>query len=240
MRLRRSIATLLILVIGTTAVWACECYNNIPIDRTVARYADRAVFTARVVVPIGAAWRRGDKRFSEFALAIVNERFWGLPWYWPKVVILEGHYPCDNAVTIGKDHLVSGRKLRYGVVDISGCSRTWPIEFAQVDLRTIKGSHCNGPGGTVIGLVHAGLRQSDERPIPYLNQAVTLYDESNQSKRSLTDKDGIFEFRGLAPGKYGVETSIAGQKKPSRTIATVKEGQCVDASLAIPAAEEGE
>jgi hypothetical protein len=177
MRLRRSIATLLILVIGTTAVWACECYNNIPIDRTV--------------VPIGAAWRRGDKRFSEFALAIVNERFWGLPWYWPKVVILEGHYPCDNAVTIGKDHLVSGRKLRYGVVDISGCSRTWPIEFAQVDLRTIKGSHCNGPGGTVIGLVHAGLRQSDERPIPYLNQAVTLYDESNQSKRSLTDKDGI-------------------------------------------------
>lgn len=91
---------------------------------------------------------------------MVKQRYWGLPWYWPKIVVFDGGFFCDMVLEEGKDYLTAGRSGRYGVLDISGCSRTQTLESAQVDRRTLDGSHCAGPGGTIMGHVYSGTTSS--------------------------------------------------------------------------------
>ncbi|MBI2682976.1 MAG: carboxypeptidase regulatory-like domain-containing protein [Acidobacteriales bacterium] len=238
MSTRTLILLILILIVGPSGLSACECYNQIPIDRSVKNYNEKAVFTARVLQPIGAARTWNGIRFSQFALAIVKERFWGLPWYWPKVVILDGYYPCDQAVVIGEDYLVSGWRERYGMVRISGCSRTAPLARAQVDLRTIKGSRCSAPGGTVIGMLHAQPKDYLESLTPFPRETVTLTSPTGKHESTSTDADGFFEFRHLAPGKYSIGATFAQRKNSSMNTLLVETGQCVDGSLTVPPLEE--
>jgi len=68
------------------------------------------VFTARVVALIGRIYIEDGRRLSSLAMAIVHERYWGLPWYWPKIVLLDGSYPCDMAMLENEEYLVAGRK----------------------------------------------------------------------------------------------------------------------------------
>src|SRR5882724_6817148 len=135
------------------SAWAfgCSCSNGNPIQKTGDRYGERAVFTARVIQLMGRTGTWNGTRQSQQALAVVHERYWGIPWYWPKVVVLDGGFFCNIALADGEEYLVSGRRVRYGVVDVSVCSRTQPLKTAQLDLRTIDGSHCAAPGGTLIG-----------------------------------------------------------------------------------------
>jgi len=129
----------LLLIFSSCLAFGCSCSNNTPIQETNARYRDRAVFTAHVVQLMGRVYNWDGKSLSSQVLAIVKERYWGLPWYWPKVVLLDGSYPCDTAMEAGQDYLVSGRLAHYGVLEVNGCSRTQPLRTAQVDLRTLAG-----------------------------------------------------------------------------------------------------
>jgi len=106
-------------------------------------------------------------------LAIVKERHWGLPWYWPKVVVLDGGFFCNIVLEESRDYLVSGRRTRYGVLHVSACSRTQEMETAQIDLRTLDGSHRSSPGGTVIGHVYR-RQESHPRNLPVPSVAMTL------------------------------------------------------------------
>src|SRR5215471_3891383 len=144
----RIVLTASLFFFSTSLAFGCSCSNSTPIQHSFDRYRDRAVFTAHVVPLMGKVYNWDGRRRSSQVLAIVKERYWGLPWYWPKVVMLDGSYPCDIAMEEGQDYLVSGHRWRYGVLGVNGCSRTQPLEKAQVDLRTLDGSHCVGPGGT--------------------------------------------------------------------------------------------
>src|SRR5450631_4530003 len=105
----------------------CSCSNGTPIQKALERYRDRAVFTAHVVQLMGGVGNLDGKRISGQVLAVVRQRYWGLPSYWPKVVILDGGFFCNIALEEGQDYLVSGWRGRYGVLDVSGCSRTQPL-----------------------------------------------------------------------------------------------------------------
>jgi len=193
---------------SSPAVFACSCSNSTPIQRTSDHYADRAVFTAHVVQLMGRIYNWDGKRLSSQVLAVVKERYWGLPWYWPKIVILDGSYPCDIAMEEGQDYLVSGHRWRYGVLGVNGCSRTQPLSMAQVDLRTLDGSHCAGPGGTVMGRIHRGRDSYRVNPIaPDLE--MTFRDQDGNIYTAQSDDDGIYEVQHLAAGIYTLDSRIS-------------------------------
>ena len=77
------------LLVSVNVAFGCECANGTPIQRTSERYRDRAVFTAHVIQLVGRIYdfKSEPKRMSSQALAVVKDRYWGLPWYWPKAKI---------------------------------------------------------------------------------------------------------------------------------------------------------
>jgi hypothetical protein len=202
----------IVLVACAHPAFGCSCSNDRPIQSTSDWYRDRAVFTAHVIQVVGRIYdfKNEPRRMSSQALAVVKDRYWGLPWYWPKVVLLDGSYPCDIAMAEGEDYLVSGRRVRYGVLDVRGCSRTQLLKSAQIDLRTLGGSHCAGPGGTIIGHV---TRDRDSVPgvlLRFQNRDGRVY-------TAKSDADGIYELSHLPPGPYTLESDLGDHEYASRS-----------------------
>ncbi len=155
---------ILLLALGGLPSAACSCANNTPIQASDTHYRERAVFTARVIQLMGPVYHWGGRRSSSRVLAIVHHRYWGLPWHWPAIVVLDGSYPCDIAMSVDEEYLVSGRRGRYGVLEVNVCSRTQPLASAQVDLRTLDGTRCALPGGAILGRVVQTVNQ-EQRPL---------------------------------------------------------------------------
>jgi hypothetical protein len=196
-----------LLSAGLSSAFGCSCSNSTPIQQTSERYGESAVFSAHVIQLVGRIYnfRSQPKRMSSLALAVVKDRYWGLPWYWPKIVLLDGSYPCDIAMAEGEDYLVSGTRARYGVLKVNGCSRTQPLKSAQIDLRTLDGSHCFGPGGTLIGRVFREKEPISDVRLTFLGQDGTGY-------TARSDSNGIYELRHLPPGPYMLESGISGHQ----------------------------
>jgi len=133
---------------------------------------------------------------------------------------------------IGQEYLVSGRPERYGVLAVNVCSRTRPLKYAQVDLRTLDGSHCAAPGGTIIGHVHKGNNEFQDNPdMP--NVSVTVRDQDGKTYRARTDSDGIYEINHLAPGVYTVDSPVSDSQYASADMVAVVEGQCMEATILL-------
>lgn len=235
--MRARYLTVLALALGFLAprCFGCSCSNDTPIQKSYSRYTSpqRAVFTARVVGFLGKAYKFQGRRAASRALAIVHEKYWGMPWYWPKIVLLDGSYPCDIAMLEGEEYLVQGWKSRYGVVSVSGCSRTQPLRTAQIDRRTLDGSHCLTPGGTMIGHVSA-------QPPIRSAAAVAVRDLKGNTYRSSVDKDGIFELRHLPSGElYAPDSRVDGRRYLSSSywanssipLRSLHEGRCEERNL---------
>lgn len=203
-------AALLVLFVplGLPPAQACECANYTPIQRSARRYAETAVFKARVFRLMGEVSVQDGKRYSNRVLAVVRHRYWGLPWYWPPVVILDGRDVCGRSMREDEEYLVSGIRGRYGVLHVGFCGRTRPLPEAQVDLRTLDGSRCTAPGGTIIGRVF----QSPEgrpRSSPVPNAVLTFRDSHGMRYSAQSDQQGIYEIRHLPPGPYELESRLA-------------------------------
>lgn len=226
---RNVAAIALIAVTSTVMAFACECSNNVPIQSTSERYRQRAVFRAHVFHLVGRTEFWNGKRYGTVALAVVRKQYWGLPWYWPKIVVLSSAGACaDIGFLKGEDYLVSGRRGRYGLLEVSGCSRTQPLNTAQLDLRTIDGSHCSGPGGTMLGYVYDPSRKY--APVP--NMSVTLRDQNGATYATKTDNNGIYEMEHLPAGDYVLESRIAThQYETWRRGLTVVEGECRETAV---------
>jgi hypothetical protein len=189
------------------------------------------VFTAHVIQLVGRIYdfKSEPKRMSSQALAVVKDRYWGLPWYWPKVVRLDGSYPCDIAMAEGEDYLVSGGRERYGVVQVNLCSRTQPLKTAQIDLRTLDGSHCVEPGGgTLIGHVNKG-RDTFRGPTPPAPNVSVTFRNLDGAFTAQSDGDGIYELQHLAPGTYTVDSRFSQNQYASSGTVSVTEGTCREA-----------
>jgi len=230
--MRKLIGVSLIVIFSGICAFACSCGNGDPIQPGDERFRDRAVFTARIVQLVGRPYRFDGVRYSSQALAVVHQRFWGLPWYWPKVVFLDGSYPCDAALRQDEEYLVSGRKGRYGVLLVNLCSRTQPLSTAQLDLRTIDPAYCSETGGTIIGHVYRGNDRLKENP-PYPGAPITVRSQDGDTFTGRADNNGIYELRHLRPGSYSVESLIDGSLYASAYRAFVSEGHCSEVQVLV-------
>ena len=109
----------------------------------------------------------------------------------------------------GEEYLVSAyRGSRYGVFEVVSCGRTQPLKTASVDLRTMDGSICFGPGGTLIGHVSHWTENQRGAP-PVRNATLTFRDFYGKSYTTQSDDEGIYELRHVPPGPYTLEPRIA-------------------------------
>ena len=214
----RGASLALFLVLYAFPAFGCSCANPAPIQASLKHYQDRAVFGARVIQLLGPVYHLHGTRAAERALAIVHRRYWGLPWYWPAIVLLNGSGQCDIPMTDGEEYLVSGWPERYGVLEVNGCSRTQPLASAQLDLLTLDGSHCSAPGGTIVGrITHEGT--------PVGGATVTYRDGSGRPYTTRSDQDGIYELRHLPAGEYRFDPQYASGRYVAGD-ASVVEGVC--------------
>jgi hypothetical protein len=54
---------------------------------SIELYRDHAVFTACVIQSVGRTFASNGEEVSVLAFAVVHQKYRGLPWYWPKVVL---------------------------------------------------------------------------------------------------------------------------------------------------------
>jgi hypothetical protein len=229
----KCLAVIFVFFFFAQSAFGCSCSNSTPIQSTSESYRERAVFTAHVVQLMGRIYTFDGKRMSSLVIAVVNERYWGLPWYWPRIVLLDGRYPCDIAMAAGEDYLVSGRRERYGVLYVASCSRTQPLETAQIDRRTLDGSHCAGPGGTLIGLVTKGRVAFSSANLPIRNATLTFDNQQCDLFTVQSDGNGIYELQHLAPGRYTLDSRYSQTQYATHGSADVSEGICREASVLL-------
>ena len=229
MNLLRTAVAALFLFVASPYALSCSCSNNVPVQKNLEGYRHRALFTAHTY-----RWLRtaayNDQRISDKVLAVVQHRYWGLPWYWPSIVLIETSPFCSGILFVDKDYLVSGWVSSYGRIEVNECSRTQPLESAQIDLRTLDGSHCAGPGGGVLGHVF-DWNEKGRYPIP--DFPLTLFDHTGKKYALRTDPHGIYDEVHLIPGTYNID-SLAGENNyiDARHV-EIEEGVCVDVPVLL-------
>jgi hypothetical protein len=152
-----------------------------------ASHSHGAVFTARVIhvdATIGA-------------VAVVQRRFWGLPW-WAKVVLLKGG-------RVGDEFFVDGRPsdglLTRSIVPVveMKCTGSSYLKDAAVELRLLAGPSWQGV--RIIG--QAVTRE--QSPLPGAKVVIT---GPTGTLAVTTDQDGIYDISGLQPGEYSVRADV--------------------------------
>lgn len=223
------LATLILL--WPAVVSACTCRNSTPVEKNIGRYAQRAVFTAQVIQSIGEVYDVNGERSSDKVIAVVHHRYWGFPAYWPGLVILDGSGLCGMGLLEGEEYFVSASQTsRLGVFDVTGCSRTQPLKTAPVDLRTLDGSLCSGPGGTLIGHVYSATDEGERSPVR--NVRLTFRDFYGNSYATRSDDEGIYALPHVPPGHYVLESRIAPDRYASGD-GEVTSGVCKESPLEL-------
>ncbi len=184
-------------------------------------FPEQAVFTAKVLFAarsIGAVvgpsgglhlWGR-DHKSGDWAIGIVQERFWGMP-HWTRLVLLR-----NNIYWEGETYFVDGRVFGglltqfLPIVDADGCTRTKPVQDAIIDLRLLRKPPPSG-STRAMGYVRAPQLFTPvfARPAKAVFIAGAQIDVTGPaySRKLTTDSAGVYELDDLAPGDYTLQLS---------------------------------
>lgn len=198
-----------------------DCGEAPPLTRPVQpAQAGSAVFTARAVL-VGSSidgllpthqWIRSS-HMGEWAIGVVEERFWGLPSWQPRFVLMT-----DFIYWKGQTYLIAGTQgqgflTRFLPIVGAGsfCSRSRPLADDVIDFRLL---HEPPPvGGTrLIGYVKAPgpFVPIDARPIQptFDSGAKIIVTGGNGTREITTDQAGIYQLDGLPPGDYTLRLDV--------------------------------
>ncbi len=157
------------------------------------------VFTGRVLVVARPLHLWG----SPWALLHVEHVYWGLPRWMKGIVLVRGYFKETDK---GQQYFVDavrndGALTRFlPVVDFYRCCHTTLLKYADVDLRIVR----DGPpksGVRIIGRVY-DLRGS-KRGMAVPDSPIMVTGPAGPIS-TLTDKDGVYDFRDLPPGHYSI------------------------------------
>jgi hypothetical protein len=205
-----------------SSLFSGDCKGKEPM--THAASPTHAVFTARVIIVGRSREARTratglgslevqDSRLGDWAIGVVEKRFWGMPSRWPHLVLLT-----DFIYWQGETYFIDGwRKsgLFSQIVPIVGarisCSRSRPIGEAINDLRALEQPLPLG-GTRIIGYVRKPevFRSGLARPIPPPLLAGARIDivGAAGTKTITTDESGVYQIDGLPPGDYSLQLAV--------------------------------
>ena len=203
-----------------TSLYSGTCGGRQPFRHPL--FPTQAVFTARVVFAARSIDALGDvhnglrpsgldRKVGDWAIGIVQERFWGMP-HWTRLVLLTNYVYWER-----ETYFVDGRRAEGLLTQFLpiveggiGCSRTKPLQDAIVDLRLLR--RPPPPGGTrVMGYVRGpeSFTPGIVRPREPAFIAGAKIEVTGPAWASsiTTDSAGVYELDGLAPGDYTLQLS---------------------------------
>lgn len=169
----------------------------------------QALFTARILyvgrVDSKSAMQSGH-RFGPWAIAHVNHRYWGLPWWSSSIVVI-----APGRFQEGEAYFVDGRvgwlpHSRFlPIVSTPACNRTQALSEAVVDTRILN----QGPPRTGVRIIGRTYRRraagGDERgyePAPGVRVEIK---GPSGSMFVTSDSEAVYDATGLPPGHYSIE-----------------------------------
>jgi hypothetical protein len=187
-----------------------------PLVPTQAVFTAKVVFAARSIDALvdehnGLHPSGRDRKVGDWAIGIVQERFWGMP-HWTRLVLLTNYIYWE-----GETYFVDGRRAEGLLIQFLpfvvggiGCSRTKPVQDAIIDLRLLR--RPPPPGGTrVLGYVRGPeiFTSGIVRPRKPAFIAGAKIEVTGPAWASpiTTDSAGVYELDGLAPGDYTLQPS---------------------------------
>ena len=206
----------------SSSLWSPECRAKPVFTHSLS--ARHAVFTARVVF-VGRSFYDlthesktnslgfQDQRVGDWAIGMVQERFWGLPLWGPHLVLLTNFIYWKGESYFIDGSRESGLLTRtLPIVDAGiGCSRTKPVQDAVIDLRVLREAPPAG-GTRVIGYVRPPevFRGMLTPPAPRTFVAGARIDVTGTggTKTVSTDGTGIYQLDGLPPGDYTLQVDL--------------------------------
>jgi len=191
-------------------------------------FPGHTVFTARVIfasisaedfaresifrIRGGGPGELRDPRVGDWAIGVVREKFWGLPRWAPRVVLLTNHIFWQ-----GETYFVDGNRERglltrfLPVVEAGPCARTSSIKDAIVDLRVLR-EPPSATGTRLIGFVRQPERSPAKSiivappaaPSPSAGARIRVTGPSG-TRIIVTDQSGVYQLDDLPPGLYNLE-----------------------------------
>jgi hypothetical protein len=145
------------------------------------------------------------RRVGDWAIGVVQERFWGVPSHWPHLVLMTNFIYWK-----GETYFIDGLRengLLTRILPIVGarisCSRSRPAEDAIVDLRVLRQAPPAG-GARLIGYVKRPKVYTGVFGPPTATNFATgaIIDVTGPAgtETITTDQTGIYQVDGLPPG----------------------------------------
>jgi hypothetical protein len=202
-----------------SSMWNPDCGLHPPVTRTNS--ANHAVFTARVVyvgltvrtrVQIGRyqTWI-SDSRIGEWAIGVVQERFWGISPRWPHLVLLTNFIYWKDATYFIDGFTERSVWSAFPVVEGGiGCSRTRVIQDAPVDLHLVRQAPLKG--AAIVGAVrqpgtYYSMVPPPDAPPVLVGAKIDVSGPAGTTTVT-TDGSGVYQLDGLEAGEYTVRLHV--------------------------------
>jgi hypothetical protein len=181
-----------------------DCSGSPPFSQP--EYPEQMVFVARTI-RTGHAERISDRWVGTWALGVVQDRFWGLPSWTPRIVLLTGGIFWENETYFVDAHRADGLVARYlPIAEHGRCgSRTRPLVDAAIEMRVLHENRLVRGAG-LIGFVRRPERYAGELTppiahVPYAGAKISV--KGSSGVRTVTaDQEGIFEIDDLPLDNY--------------------------------------
>jgi hypothetical protein len=196
-------AAIVALVVFTvhSGIPSVDCGESAPFAEP--RYPGHAVFVAKVLYSTGGDWRPPE-RYTPWAIAVVQHRYWGLPWWTPNVVLI-GHGYLKN----GEQYFVDGNRATYRIskflpyIDFRCGNRTRPLKEADLDLRVLR----EGPPNSSARIIGPAYRRDETGRLKLAAGIGVEAMGPAGTVASVSDQQGIYDFTGLPPGQYTIRVA---------------------------------
>ncbi len=206
-------------VIGMSVVFSSsngpDCGGRRLFDHQLS--SEHAVFTARVL-RVGHGEKVAGRWVGNWALARVNDEYWGLPWWMPRFVLLNHGIFWEREIYFVDGERDRGYINRFLPLMTVRCSRTRPVRDALVELRVLREQE---HGGRIVGVVRKpessrSILEPPSEPKLLAGAVIRLAGPYGR-KTAITDESGIYEFNDLAPGDYSIDLDV-----PKRQVAVFR------------------
>ncbi len=232
----------------SSSLFSGDCRATEPF--TTSKSENHSVFTARAVytgfsfnsrLQIQRNPQPIDPRVGDWAIGVVQERFWGIPTRWPHLVLMT-----NFVFWKGEIYFIDGYRLRniLGILPVVegqiGCSRTRPIQDAIVDMRLL---HQTPPRrAAIVGYVRQPGPYNSMMTPPvtprFLDGAQIDVTGPGGSTTVHTDASGIYQVEGLPAGDYTIQLHVpkgqtVGRVSFDRSVRTIhlKSDELVESSF---------
>jgi hypothetical protein len=212
---------LTVVVCGlSTGLFSGDCRGKPPFLHPLS--PRQAVFTAKVLfaarsfhamLGVGGSFNPPgpDRKVGDWAIGIIQERFWGMP-RWTRLVLLTNYVYWEGETYFVDGYRFNGLLTQFLPIAEGGinCSRTKLAEEAIVDLRLLQKRPPEG-SRRIVGYV----RKSDNLSSALVRPAKPIFIAGAQinvigpagNTTVTTDSSGVYELDDPTPGAYTLQLS---------------------------------